>query len=338
MINNLLIKVMLLSFSGSIIAIVLYAIKPFIKYRLSKTWQYYIWLAVILRMLIPYKPEISLMGILYDMLESNSQIVNASANVPMTGAIGAISKYIGITWLSIVVILILKKAISYLIYVRFIKINRKIITDMNITQIFIEVCNEMGIRRKIGLYSYKMINSPMLIGFIKPYIVLPENMLHTTEGLKYVLTHEITHHKRKDFIYKWLIQIVSCIHFFNPVITLMKNTINKNCEFSCDEMVIRKLDNDSRKAYGSALIRTLEINAGYKQHTAISSMLCEDVKQIKDRLDVIKRYKHSSKIIIAATFILTGVICFSTIYIGVFKNIYANGTCHCIEILPQLFI
>ena len=327
MITNIFINTLLLSFSGSVIALILFAVRPFIKLKLSKTWQYYIWLAVILRLLIPYKPEISLMSGLYKVMENNNWIMNAS----MTGTVGIILKYIGIAWLSIAVILLLKKIISYQIYVCFIKANRKLVTDVNITGIYSEVCNEIGIKRKIGLYSYKMINSPMLIGFFKPYIVLPEAMLQKPEGLKYVLLHELTHHKRKDFLYKWLIQITLCIHFFNPIIFLIRDTVNKICEFSCDETVIKKLDNRSKKAYGSALISSLEINGEYRQHTTISLMLCEDVKLIKDRLDAIIQYKRSSKIIITATYILTAMICLSSIYIGVFKNIYANCSCHCLK-------
>ena len=338
MINNFLIKIMLLSLSASIIATILFAIKPLVKVRLTKTWQYYIWLVVVLRMLIPYTPEQSLMGGLYNFIDSNSQVLSTANNIEITGTLGVISNYIGLGWLSIVALLLLKKIISYHVYVRFIKTNRLPITDIGVIQIYDEVCRDMEISKEIGLYSYRMTNSPMLIGFFKPYIVLPETMLKKTDSLKYVILHEMAHYKRKDFIYKWLIQIVSCVHFFNPIIFLIRDIVSKDCELSCDETVIRKLDNHSKKAYGSALINSLESDTKYKQPTAVSLMLCEDIEQIKDRLDAILHYKQSTNIIMSVTFILTGFICFSTIYVGVFKNIFSSCYCHYIEDFIKSFM
>jgi beta-lactamase regulating signal transducer with metallopeptidase domain len=62
--------VLSMSVSGSIIALILFAVRPLIKRRFSKAWQYYIWLVVIFRLLIPYSPEASLVGNLFDLAET----------------------------------------------------------------------------------------------------------------------------------------------------------------------------------------------------------------------------------------------------------------------------
>lgn len=51
-----------LSLSGSILAAVLFALKPFIRNRLSKSIQYYIWIIVLLRLVLPVSFEESLMN------------------------------------------------------------------------------------------------------------------------------------------------------------------------------------------------------------------------------------------------------------------------------------
>lgn len=321
MINNLLIKALLLSFSGSIIALIIFAVKPFVKLTLSKTWLYYIWLAVILRLLIPYTPKVTIMRSLYNFIESNNQILKTA--IDSNGG-----SYIGIAWLSIAAALIIKKIISYQVYTHFIKVNRSKIDNENVMRVFRDICKEMRVENKIGLYSYKMINCPMLIGFLKPYILLPETMLDKTHDLRYILMHEIAHHKRKDFLYKWLIQITICVYFFNPVVYLIRDIVNKYCELSCDEALISKFDHHDKKAYGSALINALEINGNIKQHTAVSLMLCEDVRQIKERLDAILLYRRGANIIIVYTFVLTCLIGLCSVYIGV----YSSGVCTCIKI------
>jgi beta-lactamase regulating signal transducer with metallopeptidase domain len=43
-----------LSVSGTILILFLFLMKPFIKNKMSKKWQYYIWLIVVARLLIPF--------------------------------------------------------------------------------------------------------------------------------------------------------------------------------------------------------------------------------------------------------------------------------------------
>ena len=43
-----------LSLSGSILAVFIFAIKPFIRHKFSKSLQYYIWIIVLLRFILPF--------------------------------------------------------------------------------------------------------------------------------------------------------------------------------------------------------------------------------------------------------------------------------------------
>lgn len=58
-----------LSLSGSLLIIVLFLCKPFYRNRISKRWQYYIWLVVIVRLLLPFAPEQNLVGTMFDRAE-----------------------------------------------------------------------------------------------------------------------------------------------------------------------------------------------------------------------------------------------------------------------------
>lgn len=54
-----------LSCSGGLLILALLLGKHFLKNRLSRQWQYYIWLAVVLRLLLPFGPEAGLLGKAY---------------------------------------------------------------------------------------------------------------------------------------------------------------------------------------------------------------------------------------------------------------------------------
>ena len=67
---NIVLKVFLsMSFSGSLLILVLLLGERFLKDKISQQWQYYIWLIVILRLLFPFGPETSLLGKIYQTVD-----------------------------------------------------------------------------------------------------------------------------------------------------------------------------------------------------------------------------------------------------------------------------
>lgn len=60
--NDILKLVISLSISGTILILLLFLAKPLYRNRLSRRWQYYIWIVVIARMLLPFSPEDSISG------------------------------------------------------------------------------------------------------------------------------------------------------------------------------------------------------------------------------------------------------------------------------------
>ena len=63
--NDTLRMVLSLSLSGGLLIAVLLLCRPLYRERLSKSWQYYIWLLVVARLLLPVAPEGNLMGQLF---------------------------------------------------------------------------------------------------------------------------------------------------------------------------------------------------------------------------------------------------------------------------------
>ena len=51
-----------LSVSGSLIILILFLGRRFWRDKVSRQWQYYLWLIAIARLLIPYAPETNLIG------------------------------------------------------------------------------------------------------------------------------------------------------------------------------------------------------------------------------------------------------------------------------------
>lgn len=77
--NELLKTILSLSLSGALLILVLFLCRPLVKDRSSKRWQYYIWLVVVARLLLPFAPETNLVGAIFQYL--NNAVIQADANL-----------------------------------------------------------------------------------------------------------------------------------------------------------------------------------------------------------------------------------------------------------------
>lgn len=143
-----------------------------------------------------------------------------------------------------------------------------------------------------------------------------------SQELIYIYKHELTHYRRMDFLYKWLTELTVCLHWFNPIVYLVRKQINQSCELSCDEMVISGLNDMERKAYGAILLNSIIPNTKFRSNTA-SLSLNEDGQIMKERLSAIMKYKPKLRRIAFFSIILTVILFCGTIFAGAYtqKNI-----------------
>ncbi|MGF7058463.1 M56 family metallopeptidase [Brassicibacter mesophilus] len=190
--------------------------------------------------------------------------------------------------------------------------------DSNTLEIYNKVCVAAGIKKPLALFTNKLATSPMLVGIVHPFIVLPNTEIDDEE-LYNIFLHELTHYKRLDILYKWLTQIAICIHWFNPFAYMISHEINKNCELSCDEAIIKNLDYNGKRKYGDTLLASLKFSGNYSD-TIVSITLCEDAKLLKERLGQIMKFTKKSKIMVALSTVLTVLIFSSATFIGAYAT------------------
>ena len=220
-----------------------------------------------------------------------------------------VDKYICLffIWSALALVLFVRKVTVYQGFIQYIKAGNKEVSDIKILNLLSDCEEKLKIKTRVELSCNPLIASPMLIGFFRPRIILPVGELEDKE-LSYIFVHELTHYKQRDMFYKWLIQIVVCVHWFNPFVYLLEKEVNKSCELSCDEKVISVLDDTARREYGDILISFLKSNNLYKSSLA-SVTLTEGAEQLKERLGAIMKFRKKSKVIIAITAIFTVAVC-----------------------------
>lgn len=84
--NELLKGYVSVSISAALLTIVLLMLRPLYKNRFSKRWQYYIWLVVIVRLLVPWNPQNGLVGNGFCMVQEKIQSVAEKMEAEKTEA------------------------------------------------------------------------------------------------------------------------------------------------------------------------------------------------------------------------------------------------------------
>ncbi len=345
-----------LSLSGSLLILLLLLFRPLYRNRLSKSWQYYIWIVVILRLLLPVTPETSLAGSLFSLEEMrgtdstaapespNDQSMTAyntikheagssddlirdattAENSPSASAVSPDkeaynedhSQIFFFLWLTGALLLFVRKLTVYQSFVKYVDAGSRPLEDIGLLESFGHIMEQNRIKGAVDLYVNSLVSSPLLIGFLRPRIILPHTSLSESD-FYYTALHELTHYRRRDMFYKWLSQLTVCLHWFNPCVYLMSREINRLCELSCDERVIATLSDNARKSYGTTLVNAVGAGGSYKD-TLASVTLHESKELLKGRLNAIMQYKKCSKPIKFITLLITGFLLGAATVLGAY--------------------
>lgn len=76
-----------LSVSGTLLLLLIWGFKLLYKNRFSRRWQYYIWIIAVFRFLLPFTPDTTIVGNLFETLSATEMTGEspASPREPMTG-------------------------------------------------------------------------------------------------------------------------------------------------------------------------------------------------------------------------------------------------------------
>ncbi len=325
-----------MTLTGSIVTLLLLFFKPIIKNRLPKTFQYYTWLIVISAFMIPFSKYIILpiettslpISTIAETVESvvaqesdnlqepTIQTSDDKIQVPeaktstLTGVFSKLTLLV-IIWSLGVFIFLSINLIGYFSFTwKMLQGNspaRNEETSMLATLH----------KRPPVLYRNKLAPTPMLIGVIRPIIILPDKE-YTSNQLKNILLHELIHFRRKDIFLKWIMIVANAIHWFNPFIYLVRRELNHMCELACDEGVIKDLTVYEKQEYGNTLISVVAEKR--LPNAVLSTTMSEEKKALKERLGAIMNNKNTTRKALIISVLLFAIILCTTILIGASKS------------------
>jgi beta-lactamase regulating signal transducer with metallopeptidase domain len=155
--------------------------------------------------------------------------------------------------------------------------------------ILMEIQEKMKISGQVRLLESATTAIPMVIGHLKPVIILPLGLAtHIPfNQLEAILVHELAHISRKDYLLNLFISAMEGILFYHPLFWWLRGRLDTYREHCCDDRTIAYLGNPDplQKAL-------LDLSTFNKRSTHIAAALYKNNHQLLNR---IKRMKTKNQ-------------------------------------------
>ena len=352
--DDLFLTILSISLTTSVVIVTVILLGSLINKRYMVKWKYLLWIVLALRLLIPFNYKLTdsqlqiqipaevgnlemsdVLGLEPPVLGeqiTESQTAEAMYTKPQMGNFVPIkpdvrqeSKFsitliqaLSYLWVTGTICLLLWQLTGFLCYKRKILRRGKVVSNpILITQLH-ELSREMGIRKNIIFIISEKADSPMVIGFWRPVLVLPKEE-YTREESFYILKHELTHMRRHDVFVKFLLLFARDFHWFNPVVYLMHREATVDMELACDEAVVRDSSYDQREAYTETLMSTL--SSRQRKGPSLSTQFSGGKRVMKKRFrNILTKVKKKNGVILFA------VILILTVTVGTLANLVVEAS------------
>jgi len=262
LLKDLFITVVNMSITASCVAIGVILVRLLLK-KAPKIFSYVLWAPVLFRLVCPFSfnSEFSFFNLInlnakqgsgaYEFVPQNIGMIqtpairsaiggiNSAVNASLPAAVPAASVNPIQIWIDVFSLIWIFGVIALLIYsiVSYVKIKGKLQTATRVDG---------------NVFETDAIGTAFVCGFIRPKIYVPANV--GDASLSYILEHERTHIRRKDYLIKPIAFLLLILHWFNPLMWLCFALMSRDMEMSCDESVLRKLGDGAKGGYSSSLL------------------------------------------------------------------------------------
>ena len=124
---------------------------------------------------------------------------------------------------------------------------------------------KIGIKRVVTILQSSSIDTPAVIGFLKPVLLIPVSFFTGVESayIEAIILHELAHIKRFDYLVNFIQLIVETFGFFHPAVWWISNRIRRERENCCDDFAVEILGD--KLIYVKSLVQLEEM----RQHTSL---------------------------------------------------------------------
>lgn len=307
----------------------------FAKGKYSSKWKYYMWLAVMIFLLLPFQSSSKSPVKLQINRTEQQEVQTAEKDSPETQkdqeallsakmedsiieisspriSLYSLLKVGAVIWLVGVVFFGVVRGMKYYFSLHSMMRWSYPTDDDRLLELYFYICRKKHIKNPPRLLVCEGLSSPMLAGLRNTGLYVPVET-YGTEEMEFILSHELSHYIRKDLWYKMLMIVVTTIYWFNPALYWMQKEAEKDIENLCDGKMAANYSIQERRRYGELLLKI----AAAQNHVPYLSVSLSDSKQVfKDRILYMMNLKSLKEKLFPAVF-LTVVMAASQVLVGI---------------------
>ena len=308
------------SWQSALIVLLILIVRPLIGSSIPACWRHLLWGLVIIRLLVPISSlpssPVSMQNIaavnqplaqaesvlpqFHDIQPSPGLVIQGS-ETPVSPAALLASPYtppLSVSWWSVAAMIWFIGVVLGLVFMicAQVRIRERIrlkstSVDSEVFDTWTQCCLRLGVKRGPVLRLSNEVNSPALVGLIRPILLLPERTQTVLLPVDYenIFLHELAHFLRRDHWTHALELVALSIHWFNPVVWLGFRQLRADRELATDEWALEHLEPERTTGYGSTLLKVLT-ESSRKKLSAASVGILEDRVQLKHRLQRIAAF------------------------------------------------
>ena len=339
MLESIFKGVLNLSLYATVVAVAIMLIKLMCGKRLSPAFHYGIWFVFLLKLVIPFDiksvfslftlfnqvvpvPVLEKVNTVLPPMTTGALINSANHQPPVLTPELAVPAHgldlwnvAALIWVLGILVMFAVLIFSYIKTARMLKATVEEPDDRRLA--LLEKCkSDLKMRSQASVYITRSIEIPFIFGFFKPVIILPERIYKnlTDERIIAILSHELMHIKRRDYVVNLILFLLKSVYWFNPVVWLSFAWLKNDGERACDSAVVKNYSTERRREYAGALLDVASC-VGKGRPVVVVSAFTEG--NLKDRVkNVLTERKYSyiasfaavAVVIIAGTVLLTGAL------------------------------
>lgn len=284
-----------ISLLSGILIIGLLVIKILLRQKLSANWQYYIWFVLFIRLIIPFTLSTPLN--IFNYIPHNQQVseltqipisstkpeISAAITQPSKSAVNIENESLHrnedikhsavpftkswLNWQTSALIWIIGVIVIFL-YILFVNLlllfkNKKLpvcVSD-DILGIMQECKTILNLNSNVSVVYGDSIKSPGIYGIFFPKIIISPEIIKrlSSDELRYIFLHELSHLKRHDLLMNGIVLTIQVIYWFNPLTWYALIQMKQDCEIACDAAALVTLKQEEQKKYGQTIISLLQM-------------------------------------------------------------------------------
>ncbi len=178
------------------------------------------------------------------------------------------SNLVFVFWITGFILFLIRYAVSFYFTNRY-RLESRPMKDQKMLQRIDQIVAGMRLRRKFKTAVLDSLDSPMVIGFFRPVLLIPMQVLTQLpwQQIDAVLAHELAHIRREDYMINLIQSIIESIFFFHPGMWYISAKIREERENCCDDAALSVCSKSTD--YANTLLYIKELST-QKHYSAVA--------------------------------------------------------------------